>query len=208
MHTLTTTDGDTTYHLSRPELAAILAFASDDETRINYYGCVFGDGQITATDGHRAVRVKYETQGERPGRILVPKGPLLALLDSMKKKAVCAITVAPDGIGIGLEAPGFEELTAQPEDVVLPPIDQVIPIIPAIDWKGAVACFNTAYLFDLRLVSLACEYEVDEPKGKKSKIIPGVVVYPPEHDLAPILCTLHSPYHFTEWTAVIMPMKM
>lgn len=205
MHTITTEDGDTTYELSRAELAAILAFASDDETRVNQYGVVFGDGQITATDGHRAVRVKYENEHERPGKILVPKGPLQALHDAIKKKNICSLTVAPDGIG--LEGPGFEELTAQPEDVVLPPIDQVIPTVPGIDWKGAVACFNTAYLWDLRLISLACQYEVEE-KGKMIKVIPGVVVYPPEYDLAPILCTLHSPATYTDWTAVIMPMKM
>lgn len=191
----------TTVEFTKSELRALLAHASDDETR-PHVAAVYFDGRdklAAATDGHRLAVCVGEGEA-RTWISLVPR----AVLDTAVKTAKAESFVlhfAVRTIEAFGKAPKFGGNTASrlatftydaPKDDALsfPPFRQIMTPAAA---NGVITGFNAEYLADLALVQRA---------AKETSNACGVLFCAPDALLAPAKCIIGS------WTVMIMPMRV
>jgi hypothetical protein len=220
--------GRTTWHFSKQELVALLAVMSTDVTRPGISILVLDQktGRCWATDGHRGAILK----GERVDHDRAIERPV----EGVKRETVeSAIKHAAPKDEIRITGPGSASEIAKCRVEVMEPIspgsnfcrasyeaflsdeapnhlDAVVPERRDPKHKGgATACFNGPYLADLALVTKACPPTIIKRSDRGTdKLYPGVEIQPPASDLDPLLGTVRCPANGSEWSIVVMPMRM
>ncbi len=127
--------------LKKAELAALVAHASTDTTRL-HLNSVFFDaprGAVAATDGHRLVIRHGEKFG--PKRFLFLCDDLKSVLRSMKNKDTARIS--PKEIKIGKITHSMDPVAAE-----FPPFETVLAGYTE-KTKGSVVTLNASYLLDV-----------------------------------------------------------
>lgn len=201
--------------LSVPELRALMAHASTDETRPHLNGVAVdaARSRCFATDGQRCLVV--QGLSDRVGPAVEPLVVPLATLDVARRavKADGHITIRRYAVA----ATGERALAASPLHVGVevhdrfgnlvtaihvkcnegaPPLDAVMPQLNATEGpRCPVTGMATSFLAALATVSAAA--------GTK-----GVEIWPPVAPDAPWAFTAAAADGTAHWTAVIMPMRM
>lgn len=212
MRTTVTIEGHTTWHLSRAELVCLLTFMSTDSSRQSQYGCLLDTarGRAEATDGHRGVVCRTGDRLERDrgiaGSYLVPRDLLERVRKLAKQNDEIRITV--EGEAVVLSVGELGAFTGKVSSATFPPLDRIFPDHNP-KHRGAVAAFNGDYLADMKTITDACPpLVIKEPRGKLKKMYPGLVIYPPDGELDPMLVKTSCPANSCDWTAVLMPMRI
>lgn len=198
--------------LTKSDVAALVEFASDDETR-PHLSCVefaLGEGEATctATDGHTLVNVRaaLPTGADRwPGTaaVCVPAKALATAAKALRKGETLAVHAAsPEAVTLtaGASVATVPTLAATDPGAAFPPWRQVVPSrIRDDEAKAArLLAFNPAYLARLVLVSKACE----QGKQMRAAICLG------EGPLDPMRADFTDATTGAEWCAVVMPMRL
>lgn len=183
--------------LSKHEASAMLAFASDDETRRRVYGVGFfpAQGRAVATNGHHIAELSSHdgATADEGAPFIVPRPPLAMAAKVCGARGVLSIvngeialyedeTILP-GAGFELATFAFES----PAGEAFPDYEATIPSRRGDPHTAALA-LNPADLALLATVAKACELKT-------------VILHVPEDQDAPILMTIE------EWRIVTMPMK-
>ncbi|MBM3992495.1 MAG: hypothetical protein FJ298_16065 [Planctomycetes bacterium] len=191
---------ESTYTLTALELKALLAHASDDETRPQLCAVAFRGSCAYATDGHRMARLDGEGEGIGP-EYLCPTKPLALAVKAAGAKGRVFVDAASDtliatdakGATVGtFAAPRAPGVQAPPYEVVLQPSHEP-------GHTGPVG-LNPEYLGDLALARAASPL-VRGPNGGKGKP-PTVAIQFGASNLDPVRCTVGP------WLVVIMPMRL
>ncbi len=201
--------------LSVPELRALMAHASTDETRTLLNGVAIdaARSRCFATDGHRLLVAQALT--DRVGPAVEPLVVPLATLEvarravradghiTIRRYAVAAsgeraLAASPLHVGVEVHDAHGQLVTAihaKCPDVVPPPIDAVMPRLSAVEGRRCpVTAMCTAYLAALVTVARAAGSD-------------GVEIWPAEGQLDPWAFTARAKDNSAHWTCVIMPMR-
>lgn len=206
--------------LSRPEIAALLAHASSDETRPHICCVHFRMSTsvlVETTDGHRLARLSGSAPNYN-GPVadwLASREVVEAAADSCRRMKADFVRFMPPGYAI-VSDPGFvHETVTTPtiaEDVKFPPTDHVIPTY-SIDGLGLPSELNGDYIADLGLVAKAanaefiremlpgCKTQKERAQVRATHKF-GITVYPAQGELDPVAFTCGP------WLVIIMPRRM
>jgi DNA polymerase III sliding clamp (beta) subunit (PCNA family) len=185
---------DTSVFLTKLEVRALVAHASDDETRLHINSVCFdlAEGAVVATDGHRLAKLNGGPKQPDKCQQLVPRDVVERAGKSVRKAdAEIEFAFVRDG-GCNIRVDGSETL-ARTVDARFPPYDQVIPG-DAADPSAERIGFNPPYLADLCLVSKAA--------GNK----PATFRVFCDGELDPAKATFESVAG--RWTVVVMPCRI
>lgn len=177
--------------LTASEIGALLAFASDDDARVNLYGIgwsvIDGIERIFATDGHRLLLRSVETDAGDVSPFLIPV-PLARAFQGYAAATKGGVTVKHDGTMLHAEL-GPGTFSFKPE-ATPPPVQGIIA--ETAGWGDvAMSClaFNPALFSDLEIL------------GNIGRC--WLASIPPE-PLGPIRLDLGGT---PLWTALVMPMR-
>lgn len=199
MKTTTTPEGNLTWHFSKQELAALLAFMTTDGTRYTLWGLAFDPttGRVWSSDGHRGALVDACERVDQDRAVLgeaflVPRNKIEARMVEQKSAPEITFTRADAG-------------KTKPANLV-----QVLPEVGSLkEHRGVATGFNAAYLADLELIQRAIPpIVIQKPRGKKDKLYATAAVYPPAEPLAPMRVEFEARGGNSHWTAVIMPCRV
>lgn len=198
------------YILTKAELVALLGFASKDPTRAHIHALYFqtkpGDRAVAAsTDGHRMAVVTGRALNGELLPVLVPRLACEQAAKLAKKGPAVfspagTISVFPDVDAQGLPFGVPIVVPFTPETKDFPPYEQVIPHHD-VDAPGAAVHLNGSYFADVGLIHAAA----NPPRASG---VSGVTFYPTIDPLDPVVLRCSSRALESEWTAVIMPMRM
>ncbi len=180
---------------TRPELLALLAFISTDETRthINSLGVFPSRRRVAATDGKRlAVLHAVEGPAVNGKDFVVPRAAIELACDIMRnEQRIPEIIIHRDRI----ESPILEIFSVRftsPEGYPFPPYEQIIPpALPADQTPLACIGLDAQYLADIALIAAA-----RPPTAPRYGIL-----HMPAGPLDPILF-VHG-----RWQVVLMPFR-
>lgn len=217
---------DNAFVFSKAEARALLAHASDDETRMHLAGVTLDHAaaRAFATDGHRAVvaQARPDSPTASPRKpLVVPREEWTRALKMVPHSGVLVARLGPGTVDDGaptalawperlvaLEArstvngethddgPLLAGIQARAPDVTPPPIMQVIPPINLQDSRVAYCNLNAKYLADLALVAKAAD-----PAGCALRMFAAVDL------LSPIVFRCPSKDGATDWIGVVMPIR-
>jgi hypothetical protein len=197
------------FYLSKPELRALLAHASEDETRPHVCGVGFfpQKGAACATDGHRLALLECDEKSD-VAAFIVSRATLEAAMKACPAKGAIGVSrerltvheAAALGPALSTIAPTMT-LAVPPVLASFPPYEHIIPG----DYRGnadrePAPCFgvNARYLADVALCAAACE----KIKGtSKTLHEPHLVFYPPTGYLDPMIATVGP------WLVLLMPAR-
>ena len=189
-----------TFELTKPDVIALLAFASTDWTREAISQVYFEPqkGRVTATDGTALAAAQNCGRSEHPG-FGVPRATLEQAKALLRRKAH-VLRVSRDGDAVLLVAvdTGTDEQLGQvrtlPTTVHFPPVDQVIPAGGHTNSCGLIG-FDCALLARLSKVQKAADAD-----GARFAI--------PEAELDPLRVDVDDVKAGTSWVCVVMPRRM
>lgn len=193
--------------LTRAELAALAEFACVDKTRTHIHAIEFRSERdsavASATDGHTLALVRGKLGGVPPTRLLVPLPAIEQAIKLIKGQAEAivgadAITIHAQGFGFASATPPAV-IPYKALDEAFPPYHQVIPAPCSED--GVASSYNANYLARLAVVGKACSLP-------RSGHAPQVIVSAVRDPLDPVRFDLAAKDYASDWTVVLMPMRM
>ncbi len=163
-----------------------------------------------ATDGHRGVILR----GQRYEAGAATSRPVEAMRRSDVEAIVKNASMKDEILilGPGAASGFFQE--AGLDISVMGDKPNNLPVVYPAAWapktaSGVVAGFNGAYIADLAMITRACPPLVTKGfRGKVEKRYPGLEIQPPTDPLAPMLVAVNCPANGSQWSAVIMPMRL
>jgi hypothetical protein len=188
------------FHLSKDGCRALLAFASQDQTRA-HIACVHfdpGNGVACATDGHTMLRARNCGRSAHREAFSVPRDAF-EQASRMLRKAGDELVVSGGGAEVVLRAHGersgpLGELRCRPVDGQFPPYNEVVPSAPPTRAVPVIG-MNGDYLARIALVQRAAESHACR-------------LMLPADDLSPAVIETEGRSQPTTWTAVIMPCRV
>lgn len=175
--------------LSKSELAALLAFASTDETRAHIFGVALDpiSGCIFSTDGHRLLSYALPLTG-KPA--VMSRADLERVQKAAGPKEMIRLEITADGV---LAHIGAASLPVRFTGATPPAAAQVIPEYDGSTARALSCGLSPAYLADLAKVAKA----IGGDAGLRLQFGPN--------DLDPTLALFTGDEN---WSAVIMPRRI
>lgn len=190
------------FRLSKAELLALCAFASEEPFRPQL-SCVafdFGRGTVTATDGTVLAQYKPAEAPTGTGRVPVPRDILLRMSKLMDRDSV--LVVETDEAIVTLKATGpllnsFWCSTQIPRDrdlaERLPPYWDVIPQASIRAKRTAVISVDPERIAKLARI-----------RNASTRRTAALCIFVPEGSLDAVVCRIDGD---ARWLAVVMPMR-
>lgn len=188
--------------ISRPELTALIAFTSTDESFAwAHFSVQARKLMATATDGTRAVEAHSEVEDDAlVGEWYVTREFLDTCRRTMQKGEICTLKVTKTGLKraviTDIESGDQRSTITSPKDVSSTQVTiEAVRNVTRIERRmnGSWFAVQSQYLKDVAIVSAAC--------GGKP-----VTIYPPLDYLSP-LCFEASGYE-AKWCGVVMPVRV